>query len=99
MAAPVVGMQDVPEGKDYSFPKEARRPAVSSPLIPLSTSHRLQPPCAHRVRCPPCPHQEEKVLAFWDEIDAFKTQLKLTEGLPECVSSPALPWCTALRRR
>jgi hypothetical protein len=24
------------------------------------------------------------VLAFWDEIDAFKTQLKLSEGKPEC---------------
>jgi hypothetical protein len=29
--------------------------------------------------------QEEKVLEYWDKIDAFKTQLKLTEGQPECV--------------
>jgi hypothetical protein len=29
------------------------------------------------------------VLAFWAEIDAFKTQLKLTEGKPECVAAYA----------
>ena len=35
------------------------------------------------------------MLAFWDDIDAFKTQLKLTEGQPECVvcALPTLLLC------
>jgi isoleucyl-tRNA synthetase len=27
--------------------------------------------------------EEEKVLQFWKEIDAFKTSLKMSEGKPE----------------
>ena len=28
------------------------------------------------------PSEEEKVLAFWNEIDAFQTSLKLSKGRP-----------------
>ncbi|GAB4854840.1 hypothetical protein Ancab_023424 [Ancistrocladus abbreviatus] len=54
-------MEDVCEGKDYSFPK-----------------------------------QEEQILEFWDKIDAFETQLKLTENLPEYIFYDGPPFATGL---
>eukprot|EP00210_Caulerpa_lentillifera_P003823 g3651.t1 len=54
-------MDDVKEGKDYSFPEE-----------------------------------EEQVLRFWSEIDAFKQQLKLSEGKPEFVFYDGPPFATGL---
>ncbi|KAL3681919.1 hypothetical protein R1sor_024875 [Riccia sorocarpa] len=54
-------MEEVVEGKDYSFPKE-----------------------------------EEKILQFWDRIDAFQTQLKLTEGKPEYIFYDGPPFATGL---
>lgn len=54
-------MDDVKEGKDYSFPEE-----------------------------------EEEVLRFWSEIEAFKEQLKLTEGNPEFVFYDGPPFATGL---
>eukprot|EP00271_Cylindrocystis_brebissonii_P013098 TRINITY_DN3268_c0_g1_i2.p1 TRINITY_DN3268_c0_g1~~TRINITY_DN3268_c0_g1_i2.p1 ORF type:complete len:1233 (+),score=293.29 TRINITY_DN3268_c0_g1_i2:403-4101(+) len=54
-------MEEVCEGKDYSFPKE-----------------------------------EEKILAFWTKVDAFHTQLKKTEGLPEYVFYDGPPFATGL---
>ncbi|CAN0926680.1 Isoleucine--tRNA ligase, cytoplasmic [Linum grandiflorum] len=54
-------MEDVCEGKDFSFPKE-----------------------------------EEKILAFWSEIQAFKTQLSRTESLPEYVFYDGPPFATGL---
>ena len=56
-----VTMQDVIEGKDYSFPK-----------------------------------QEEQVLQFWDETDAFKQQLKRSEGKKPYVFYDGPPFATGL---
>ncbi|GAV69921.1 tRNA-synt_1 domain-containing protein/Anticodon_1 domain-containing protein [Cephalotus follicularis] len=54
-------MDEVCEGKDFSFPK-----------------------------------QEEKVLEFWSEIDAFTTQLKRTESYPEYIFYDGPPFATGL---
>ena len=54
-------MQDVIEGKDYSFPK-----------------------------------QEEQVLHFWDETDAFKQQLKRSDGKKPYVFYDGPPFATGL---
>ncbi|KAF8118511.1 hypothetical protein N665_0005s0268 [Sinapis alba] len=42
------------------------------------------------------PREEEKVLSFWTQIDAFKTQLKRTEHLPEYVFYDGPPFATGL---
>ncbi|KAJ6500050.1 tRNA synthetases class I-domain-containing protein [Mycena vitilis] len=42
------------------------------------------------------PREEEKVLAFWEEIDAFKTSLKLSEGRPEFSFYDGPPFATGL---
>jgi isoleucyl-tRNA synthetase len=54
-------MEEVIEGKEYSFPKE-----------------------------------EEKVLRLWDELDAFKEQLRRTEGKPEYIFYDGPPFATGL---
>ncbi|KAJ4866562.1 tRNA synthetase class I family protein [Raphanus sativus] len=54
-------MEEVGEGKEFSFPRE-----------------------------------EEKVLSFWTQIDAFKTQLKRTEHLPEFIFYDGPPFATGL---
>ncbi|XP_021901406.1 isoleucine--tRNA ligase, cytoplasmic-like [Carica papaya] len=54
-------MEDVCEGKDFSFP-----------------------------------NQEERILEFWSQIDAFKTQLKRTENQPEYVFYDGPPFATGL---
>ncbi len=54
-------MQDVIEGKDYSFPQ-----------------------------------QEEHVLKFWEETDAFKQQLKRSEGKKPYVFYDGPPFATGL---
>ncbi|QLQ79222.1 hypothetical protein HG537_0B05690 [Torulaspora globosa] len=40
------------------------------------------------------PREEEKVLAFWDEIDAFRTSLKLNEDKPEFSFFDGPPFAT-----
>lgn len=40
--------------------------------------------------------EEERILAFWDEIDAFKEQLRRTEGQPEYVFYDGPPFATGL---
>lgn len=40
------------------------------------------------------PREEEKVLAFWDEIDAFHTSLKITEDKPEFSFFDGPPFAT-----
>lgn len=40
------------------------------------------------------PNEEEKVLAFWNEIDAFQTSLKLTEDKPEFSFFDGPPFAT-----
>ncbi len=42
------------------------------------------------------PKEEEKVLAFWKEIDAFRTSLKLSEGRPEYSFYDGPPFATGL---
>lgn len=42
------------------------------------------------------PRQEEKILAFWKEIDAFKTQVKLSEGRPVFSFYDGPPFATGL---
>jgi hypothetical protein len=54
-------MEDVAEGKDYSFPME-----------------------------------EEKVLELWDRLDAFKEQLRRTEGQAEYIFYDGPPFATGL---
>ncbi|CAN7013934.1 unnamed protein product [Brassica rapa subsp. trilocularis] len=54
-------MEEVVEGKEFSFPRE-----------------------------------EEKVLSFWTQIDAFKTQLRRTEHLPEYIFYDGPPFATGL---
>lgn len=42
------------------------------------------------------PKEEEKVIAFWREIDAFHTSLKLSEGRPEFSFYDGPPFATGL---
>ncbi|KAH7919323.1 hypothetical protein BV22DRAFT_1041026 [Leucogyrophana mollusca] len=42
------------------------------------------------------PKEEEKVLQYWREIDAFQTSLKLSEGKPEYVFFDGPPFATGL---
>jgi len=54
-------MEDVLEGKDFSFPRE-----------------------------------EEKIMELWARLDAFKEQLRRTEGLPEYIFYDGPPFATGL---
>nr|GMD00439.1 isoleucine--tRNA ligase, cytoplasmic [Ipomoea batatas] len=54
-------MEDVCEGKDFSFPD-----------------------------------QEEKILQWWDEVKAFKTQLERTKDMPEYIFYDGPPFATGL---
>lgn len=52
---------------------------------------------AHDISAPfDFPKEEEKVLAFWKEIDAFQTSLKLSEGRPEFSFYDGPPFATGL---
>ncbi|KAL6576728.1 hypothetical protein OROMI_011004 [Orobanche minor] len=42
------------------------------------------------------PSQEEKILSWWDEIDAFKTQLDRTKHFPEYIFYDGPPFATGL---
>ena len=42
------------------------------------------------------PKEEEKVLKFWEEIDAFRTSLKLAEGRPKYSFYDGPPFATGL---
>eukprot|EP00250_Pteridium_aquilinum_P020701 c24911_g4_i1 orf=421-4026(-) len=42
------------------------------------------------------PQQEERIQALWEELDAFKTQLKLSEGKPEYIFYDGPPFATGL---
>ena len=42
------------------------------------------------------PKEEEKIIAFWKEIDAFQTSLKLSEGRPEFTFYDGPPFATGL---
>jgi isoleucyl-tRNA synthetase len=43
---------------------------------------------------PSFPEEEEKVLKFWNEIDAFQTSLKMSEGRPEYTFYDGPPFAT-----
>lgn len=45
---------------------------------------------------PNFPAEEEKVLKYWEEKDAFKNQLKLTEGKPRYTFYDGPPFATGL---
>ncbi|KAH9485105.1 Isoleucine--tRNA ligase, cytoplasmic [Psilocybe cubensis] len=52
---------------------------------------------AHDISTPfDFPREEEKVIAFWREIDAFQTSLKLSEGRPEYSFYDGPPFATGL---
>ncbi|TFK73891.1 hypothetical protein BDN72DRAFT_956220 [Pluteus cervinus] len=52
---------------------------------------------AHDITTPfDFPKEEEKVLAYWREIDAFQTSLKLSEGRPEFSFYDGPPFATGL---
>jgi len=40
------------------------------------------------------PKEEEKILEFWREIDAFQTSLKLSEGKKPFAFYDGPPFCT-----
>jgi isoleucyl-tRNA synthetase len=40
--------------------------------------------------------EEDKILAYWKEIDAFETSLKLSEGRPEYTFYDGPPFATGL---
>lgn len=40
--------------------------------------------------------EEEKTLKYWEEIDAFQTSLKLSEGRPEYTFYDGPPFATGL---
>ncbi|CAI9112807.1 OLC1v1013300C1 [Oldenlandia corymbosa var. corymbosa] len=42
------------------------------------------------------PSQENSILQFWDDIQAFKTQLERTKGLPEYIFYDGPPFATGL---
>jgi isoleucyl-tRNA synthetase len=45
---------------------------------------------------PNFPEEEEKVLKYWQEIDAFKKQLELTKGKPLYTFYDGPPFATGL---
>ena len=45
---------------------------------------------------PSFPHEEEKVLEYWTQIDAFHKQLELSEGNPEYTFYDGPPFATGL---
>jgi isoleucyl-tRNA synthetase len=45
---------------------------------------------------PHFPNEEEKVLSYWEEIDAFKRQLDLTKGMPQYTFYDGPPFATGL---
>ena len=40
------------------------------------------------------PKEEEKVLALWEQLNAFQEQLRRTEGLPEYIFYDGPPFAT-----
>ena len=61
MFAGAAAIEDIVEGKEYSFPRE-----------------------------------EEKIMALWERLDAFKTQLKRTESKPGYIFYDGPPFATGL---
>lgn len=73
-------------GEQFSFPKTVRPDAhtIAAAVVFLpqyTTTHR--PPSFPLSSASSSHPQEEEILKFWGEIDAFQTSLKLSEGRPE----------------
>ena len=45
---------------------------------------------------PNFPREEEKVLQYWNDIDAFQKQLEMTKGMPEYTFYDGPPFATGL---
>ena len=80
---------------------------ISSRLFTMFPPHdsklTFRPPALHRSHHPTVvsaafgfPEEEEKVLKFWREIDAFQTSLKLSEGRPVYSFYDGPPFATGL---
>ena len=76
-------------------------PSSSCILYPSSLCHVLVPTNSNLsiLSCvvpdkPHFPTEEEKVLAYWEEIDAFHKQLELSEGKPEFTFYDGPPFAT-----
>lgn len=55
--------------------------------------------CVHYLRQPSTmdfPKEEERILEFWREIDAFRTSVKLSEGKQPYSFYDGPPFCTGL---
>ena len=74
-----------------SFPPHNRETAV----VPLITSSELRQSSAVSAQFN-FAKEEEKVIAYWREIDAFQTSLKLSEGKPNFTFYDGPPFATGL---
>ncbi len=70
---------------------------------PHDSKFGFRPPTLHRSHHPTVvstvfsfPEEEEKVLKFWREIDAFQTSLKLSDGRPVYSFYDGPPFATGL---
>jgi valyl-tRNA synthetase len=70
---------------------------------PHDSKFAFRPPAVHRSHHPTVvstafsfPEEEQKVLNFWREIDAFQTSLKLSEGRPVYSFYDGPPFATGL---
>ena len=81
--------------------------ALCSRLVPATRSHA--PPAAPPSPPPPpppprpsvtdklsFPQEEEKTLAYWRDIDAFQTSVRMSEGRPEYTFYDGPPFATGL---
>ncbi|KAF7361757.1 hypothetical protein MVEN_00519900 [Mycena venus] len=76
----------------YDFRFCTDRPSNHYDVVPPHTTDASRP-----VSAPfDFPREEEKVIKFWQEIDAFQTSLKLSEGRPEFTFYDGPPFATGL---
>jgi isoleucyl-tRNA synthetase len=61
-------------------------------------SHQLNPipPPKNTPLTRSFPKEEEKILDLWDRLDAFKEQLRRSEGKPEYIFFDGPPFATGL---
>ena len=76
---------------------------VSAVFAPYADVHLIVPsPFSLSHTPPPHPHsysfpkEEEQVLQLWDRLDAFKEQLRRSEGKPEYIFFDGPPFATGL---
>ena len=66
------------------------------PFVPGLQESAKRPPLPSVSAPFDFPKEEEKIIQFWREIDAFQTSLKLTEGKPEFSFYDGPPFATGL---